>query len=395
MNIYLALTIVFGFFAIGDILGVLTKAKMSSVFVALMLFMVAFMAGIIPPDIIEQSQLTGIAKFASAFLVFNMGSSVNIQQMIREWKILLLSVIGMGAALIGVICIIPIIGREAAFVSIPIINGGIVAAQIMTTAAMDKGFALAASLGTMLFAVSKFVGTVPASRFGLAEAKILVADFRENKAKGINLLEAETAKEVKKDAGDKVVFWKKHEKYYTNYTTLAITAAAGLLAAKLAGLTGIASSIWSLILGMVFSQLGLIPPRLLDIGKSSGMFMVATFCTLIPSLANISIADLSSLGIQIVLVFAASLAGIFIIMYLLPTWKLVGSRNLAMGTAMSQFLGFPATFLIVNEVATAVAETPEEKDYIVKKLTPAFVISGFVSVTTLSIFVAGVFAGML
>ena len=58
---------------------------------------------------------------------------------------------------------------------------------------------------------------------------------------------------------------------------------------------------------------------------------------------------------------------------------------------MSQLLGFPATYLIVNEVATAVAETEGEKDYIVKKLTPAFVISGFVSVTTISILIAGVF----
>ena len=47
--------------------------------------------------------------------------------------------------------------------------------------------------------------------------------------------------------------------------------------------------------------------------------------------------------------------------------------------------------MIVNEVATAVAETEGEKDYIVKKLTPAFVISGFVSVTTISILIAGVF----
>ncbi len=39
MSMYLALFIVLGFFAIGDILGVATKAKLSSVFVALMLFL--------------------------------------------------------------------------------------------------------------------------------------------------------------------------------------------------------------------------------------------------------------------------------------------------------------------------------------------------------------------
>ena len=86
---------------------------------------------------------------------------------------------------------------------------------------------------------------------------------------------------------------------------------------------------------------------------------------------------------------------IFGIMYFLTTWKLVGSRNLAIGIAMSQLLGFPATLLIVNEVATAAAQTPEEREYVVKKLTPAFVVSGFVSVTTISILIAGVFASFI
>jgi hypothetical protein len=45
--------------------------------------------------------------------------------------------------------------------------------------------------------------------------------------------------------------------------------------------------------------------------------------------------------------------------------------------------------------ATAVAETDDERQYIINKLTPAFVISGFVSVTTVSILVAGVFAKFL
>lgn len=68
MSMYLALFIVLGFFAIGDILGVATKAKLSSVFVALMLFMICFMTGLIPGDIIDQANLTGVSKMASALL---------------------------------------------------------------------------------------------------------------------------------------------------------------------------------------------------------------------------------------------------------------------------------------------------------------------------------------
>ena len=146
---------------------------------------------------------------------------------------------------------------------------------------------------------------------------------------------------------------------------------------------------------MTLSQFGLVPARILDKAKSSGLFMVATFCTLIPSLGKISISDVASLAFQTIVVFGAVLIGTFILLYFLPLWKIIGSRNLTIGVAMSQLLGFPATLLIVNEVATAVAKNDREKEYIVKKLTPAFVVSGFVSVTTISIFIAGIFANFI
>ncbi len=391
---HLGLLIVFGFFALGDFLGVFTKAKLSSVFVALMLFLVLFVTGVLPADLIEVAGLRDISRMSLAFLVFNMGSTVNLSQMKKEWKVVVMALFSMFIAVAAVFLVSPIIGRAEAIVSIPIINGGLAATQIMTEAAMDKGFTTAAALGTVIFAVQKFVGTIPASRCGLSEANNLVKEYREKKAAGT--LELETEEVVASNGKPaKVPFYKKHQKYYTTYMTLGITALILYFCDLIAKSTGISISIWSLLAGMTFNQLGLIPPGILDQGKSSGLFMVGSFASLIPSLAKISVSDLSQMAFQTVVIFAVVIVAIFAIMYFLPTWKLVGSRNMAIGVAMSQLLGFPATFLIVNEVATAAAQTPEEKDYVVKKLTPAFVVSGFVSVTTISILIAGVFAGFL
>jgi len=49
-------------FTIGDVLGVATKAKLSSVFVALMIFLVGFLTGVLPKDIINQAMLSDIAR---------------------------------------------------------------------------------------------------------------------------------------------------------------------------------------------------------------------------------------------------------------------------------------------------------------------------------------------
>nr|WP_312576532.1 hypothetical protein [Sedimentibacter sp.] len=392
---YLFLLITLGLFAIGDILGVATKAKLSSVFVALMLFLVGFLTGILPPDIIEQANLTGIGKMSTAFVVFNMGTSVNLAEMKKEWKVVVMSLLAMAVTMGSVLMISPFIGVQSALVSIPIVNGGIVATQIMTEAALTKGYAIAAALGTIVFAVQKFVGTIPASRCGLSEAKLLVENYRINKAKGINLMTEEVALDIAEGKTKKIPFYTKYDKYFTGYVTIAVVAMFAYIASLIGNITGISLSIWCLLLGMITNQLGLVPSKILDKGKASGLFMVATFCTLIPSLAKISITDLMALSVQTFAIFGAVLVGCYIVLYILPTWKFIGSRNLAIGIAMSQLLGFPATFLIVNEVATAVAETEDEKDYVVKKLTPAFVVSGFVSVTTVSILVAGIFAKLI
>ena len=73
VNVTYCLFICLGIFAVGDILAVATKAKMSSVFVALMLFLIGFLTGILPKDIIDQARLTQLASWASVFVVFHMG----------------------------------------------------------------------------------------------------------------------------------------------------------------------------------------------------------------------------------------------------------------------------------------------------------------------------------
>ena len=87
MSMYPALLIVLGFFAFGDFLGVITKAKLSSVFVALMLFRVLFVTGVLPADLIEVAGLRDLSRMSLGFLVFNMGSTVNLSQMKESGKL--------------------------------------------------------------------------------------------------------------------------------------------------------------------------------------------------------------------------------------------------------------------------------------------------------------------
>ncbi len=393
MEVWLSLAIVFGILALADYLGIVTKAMLSSVFVIMLVFLVGFLTGILPDDIIAKAKLTEIGSLSAGYLIFNMGSNINIREMIKEWKIVVMAIFAMAVAIAGVLVISPIIGFQEAIVAIPIVNGGIVAALTMTNAATEAGLPIIASLGLFVYAVQKFFGSVPASRCGLNEGKILVKQYRESLAQGIDLLK--DVSETDQVQEKKVKFSQKYSKYYTTYTSMFIASLTIVTSVYVSSLTGVSYSIWVLILSMLLNQLGVLPNKILDNAKVSGILMAGTIASMVPSLAAIEISDLSSLAFKTVLIFAAVIVAVFLVLYILPGWKLIGSRNLAIGIAMSQLLGFPYTMLIVNEVATAVGETQAEQDYVVKKLTPAFVVSGFVSVTTLSVLIAGIFVNWL
>ena len=135
---------------------------------------------------------------------------------------------------------------------------------------------------------------------------------------------------------------------------------------------------------------GLVPPKILDHAKSSGIFNVGVFAVIIPSLAKIKVSDLLVLSFNTIMVFIVVFAVLFLFFYILPLWKILGNRNLAMGVAVMQLLGFPATYLVANEIAIATGETEEERQVVNDAIMPKYLVGGFATVTTFSVITAGI-----
>ena len=255
---------------------------------------------------------------------------------------------------------------------------------------------MAAALAAFLYATQKFVGTLPASYFGLKCARRFLVQYREEKAAGKL---TETKKEAEESPAEKKqTFAERYDKYYTVYTCLAIGAACAYVASVVAKLTHgwIGLALGCMILGIVLRNLGLIPANIMRTkGMSVGFFMFGSMCVIVPSLAKVNLNMLGSLGIAAVSVFSLFLIGNYVAFKILPFWKIVGDKDLSIGIAMCQTLGYPGTQLISDEVAKAVGETQDEIDYLSAKISTAYVIAGFTSVTILSVFVASVMANML
>ena len=79
-----ALFIILLVFAFGDFVGVVTKAKVSTMFVIMATFLVLFMTHAIPADICTTANLTYVTSIGLQFLLVDMGSSVGLTELKRS-----------------------------------------------------------------------------------------------------------------------------------------------------------------------------------------------------------------------------------------------------------------------------------------------------------------------
>ena len=375
-------------FALGDIVGKITKGKLSGMMVVMLLFLVGFLTKLIPADIIDQGGLTALSKLAIAMVLFNMGTTLNVKQLIEEWRTVLMAALCMLASCLVMLLVSPIIGFDTVLVGMPVINGAAMATSLMASAAAEKGLATAAALCAVIYSVQKFVGAPIASAMGIRYGKKLLKAYRENPAQF-------KKQETGNGASAKVSFADKHKEWYSANVMMALVAAGSWVAHILGDLTPINYSIWALLLGVVCAASGLVPTKPLHKSNSYGLMMVAVFGSIIPSLAKVSLSDLGTMAFQTIVLFAAALIGVALVGWVLPTWKLVGDKDLAVGIGVEQFLGFPSNVVICREVGDAVGDTPEEKAFIEDTLNVPYVVGGITVITVLSTMLAGFVINML
>lgn len=375
-------------FALGDIVGKITKGKLSGMMVVMLLFLVGFLTKLIPADIIDQGGLTALSKLAIAMVLFNMGTTLNVKQLIEEWRTVLMAALCMLASCLVMLLVSPVIGFDTVLVGMPVINGAAMATSLMASAAAEKGLATAAALCAVIYSVQKFVGAPIASAMGIRYGKKLLKAYRENPAQF-------KKQETGNGASAKVSFADKHKEWYSANVMMALVAAGSWVAHILGDLTPINYSIWALLLGVVCAASGLVPTKPLQKSNSYGLMMVAVFGSIIPSLAKVSLSDLGTMAFQTIVLFIAALIGVALVGWILPTWKLVGDKDLAVGIGVEQFLGFPSNVVICREVGDAVGETPEEKAFIEDTLNVPYVVGGITVITVLSTMLAGFVINML
>lgn len=376
-----AILVILVFFAIGDIVATRTKALISMRFISSALILIAFWLGM-PADMFQQTGLMALAMTFIPVLMVHMGTMIDGREMLAQYRTVLIALATMCCAALAVIALgSPLIGMDFALTATGPISGGNVAMLIMSEAASAKGLKDILVFITMLLILQGFIG-VPIASFCLRlEAKRLKVLFAQG----------QTATVEKKTKGErKKLIPPLPMKLRTSFILLCksfLVAAVAVAAAKLTG-NRVHPFVMSLVFGVLACEIGFLEPRILDLATSSGLAM---FIMMLPTYVYLSQATpemVLSLIYPIAVSFAAAVIGLVVSSFIISRFcKSSFPMTLAIGSCC--LFGFPATFILADEVARNFGDTQEEREFIEGHIMPQMLVSGFTTVTIASVFLAG------
>lgn len=395
MNTLLALTIILVVFAFGDFLAVKTKSIISMLFFASAFFIIAFWLGL-PTSIFADSTLLAFGQVMIGLLLVHMGTLLNLKQLREQWRTVVVAILAIVGVAVGIILLgTPFIGLEAALVSAPPVSGGVIAGIQMAESANLLGRSDLAVLASLLVVVQGFVGYPLASIFLKKEATLVRDKFRNGQITINKETQNTEATERKK------LFPKLPKEYESNNYYLAKTALVALLASllsmwlnNLAGFSLMDSNILSLLLGVVFSELGFLDNEILNKGNSFGISMAALTTVILASLADATPAVIVDLLPTILIALGFGSVGILVFTFIgSKIFKM--SKWMCFGIGISALFGFPGTYIVSQEVTQSVGTTESEREAISSHILPKMLVSGFVTVSIGSVVLAGIAASVI
>ena len=155
----------------------------------------------------------------------------------------------------------------------------------------------------------------------------------------------------------------------------------------------ISGAVYALILGVIFTSIGFLDENAINKANSYGIIMFALMMYVFDGLKDCTPEMLSSIICPMILLIVVGVIGMVILCFIASKILKV-SFLMATATALTALYGFPPNAIITEATCTALAQTPEEKEFLMSKMFPPMIVGGFTTVTITSVVIAGIFAEM-
>ncbi len=402
-NFALAFVICGIVYFIGEAVSNVTKAWVPSVFVTAIVVLVGYWT-ILPKTLISDSMLIPFGSTIGIYLlVTHMGTVISVKQLLEQWKTIVVCLAGLAGMCALSLLILPgIIGRDLVVAGLPPLTGGIIAATTMQEAATKAGLTEAAVFAIAMYCVQGFAGYPLTAVCLQLEGKRLLKNFRAGTAKlegASNEVDAVNGKLEDGKKAKKKLLPPLPEKWNGPVVILLKLGIVAWFATQLGSWVipvinmKISGAVWALVLGIIFTSIGFLDENAMNKANSYGIIMFALMMYIFDGLKDCTPQMLGSIIGPMVLLIIVGVLGMAILCFVISK-VLKMSFALALATALTALYGFPPNAIITESTCSALAQTPEEKEFLMSKMFPPMIVGGFTTVTITSVIVAGIFASM-
>ncbi len=395
MSQMLALSILVFFLFIGDVVAVRTKAWVPSIFISAVLFLIGYWT-FFPENIVE---LAGIPPTVAVMLIYllitNMGTLLSVQELINQWKTILIALAGILGIITALFAIGTFLfGSETIIVAIPPLVGGLVSALIMSEGAAAAGLPSLAVFAIVIYVMQGFAGYPLTSVVLKKEGKRLLQQFRdgdivEKQVKGGNI-----------DSGvnELKLFKWMPEKYNTEFFKFFRLAFVGFLAYQvsvwLAPIVTISPFVLCLLFGVIATSVGFLEKHPLKKANGFGFAILGLMLFILDGLKKATPEMMVELIWPLIGCIVLGVAGMYVFSLIMGKVLKV-SKEMAFAVSLTALYGFPADYIITNEVINSLTTDEKEREVLTSHMLPPMLVAGFITVTIVSVILAGIFVGFL
>ena len=390
MTAIISAAVIFVVFAVGDMISAKTKAIVSMLLVASVVFLAGFWIGIVPTTMFADSTLLSMAGLLVTMLLVHLGTTIKLRDFGAQWRTVIISAVACIAISAAVFFIGQlIIDRGFALVGAPILSGGVVATLQMTQMANNSSRPELAVFATLVMCAQGFVGYPVASLCLKSEAKRLKRDIDAGSVSlaPVNAAQATARKKLIPALPDK---------YNTPNAILAKVILVALLSVWVSSLfnDAINKLVWCLIFGVLCKELGFLDEDALGKAHATGIVMPIITLSIFTNLASATPEMVGSMVVPLLVCVVIGTIAFSVVSILVG--KIFGySWQMSVAIGSSCLFGFPGTVIISNEVSESTGANAEEKAAINAEIMPKMLVAGMVTVSITSVLVAGVMSAWL
>ncbi len=394
----LALAIMAFILFIGELISIRTKAWIPSIFVSGVLFLIGYWT-FFPEDIVT---IGGIPPVVATLLIYllitNMGTLLSLDELKKQWRTILIALSGI----LGIVVFLLAIGTllfdfQTVIVAIPPLVGGLVSALIMSEGASAAGLPTLAVFAIVIYVIQGFAGYPLTSVMLKKEGRNLLKKYRNNELTDYTPLTQEVTEEKAHDDKPKL-FAALPEKYNTDFFKffrLALVGyAAYLVSTLVAPVVEISPFVLCLLFGVLARSIGFLERHPLQKANGFGFAIMALLLFIFDGLKTATPEMMLEILYPLIGCIIIGLVGMYIFSFIIGKILKV-SKEMAFACSLTALYGFPADYIITVEVINALTQDEQEREMLTSRMLPPMLVAGFITVTIVSVILAGIFVGFL